>query len=217
MARTHPSTPTRPAWKRRSAARPGELREAALRLFAERGYAATTIEDIARAAGVTVGTVYRYFADKAALMSELVTDDSHGELDDDLPLADTLEKLWLRFRSSPDVDIVRILVADGASFPELIERYRASVLEPMAHRLAARPELLAEPEPLLAARALLGQLVGAAILSGRPPRVGALIPQLESADLLALRVARGVAPAGRVSDPSKPGPAPRIHPGPEAW
>src|ERR671920_2372972 len=38
--------------------------EAALRLFAERGYEATTMRDVAREAGASLGLAYRYFASK---------------------------------------------------------------------------------------------------------------------------------------------------------
>jgi AcrR family transcriptional regulator len=48
------------------------LQEAADRLFAERGYAATTVRDIAAAAGVTERTFFRYFAGK----EELIIDDA---------------------------------------------------------------------------------------------------------------------------------------------
>jgi len=46
---------------RRKEARPGEIIEAALRLFADRGYAATKLEDVAAAAGIGKGTIYLYF------------------------------------------------------------------------------------------------------------------------------------------------------------
>lgn len=46
------------------------LRAAANRLFAERGYEATTIRDIAREAGVTERTVYRYVDGKEGLVAE---------------------------------------------------------------------------------------------------------------------------------------------------
>ena len=55
-------------WKRRSDARPAELAQAALELCAERGVHATRVADVAERAGVTVGTVYRYFRDKDALV-----------------------------------------------------------------------------------------------------------------------------------------------------
>lgn len=45
------------------------IEAAAERLFAERGYGATSIADIAAAADVAVGTVYRFFPDKPALLA----------------------------------------------------------------------------------------------------------------------------------------------------
>lgn len=55
-------------WERRPDERPSELLEAALRIFAERGYANTRLEEIAAAAGVTKGTIYHYFATKEELL-----------------------------------------------------------------------------------------------------------------------------------------------------
>ena len=49
-----------------------ELLGAALEIFGERGYATTTISDIVRAAGVTQGTFYLYFTNKADIFSELL-------------------------------------------------------------------------------------------------------------------------------------------------
>ena len=43
-------------WRRRKESRPGELLHAALECFAERGFAATRLEDVAARAGVTKGT-----------------------------------------------------------------------------------------------------------------------------------------------------------------
>ena len=45
-----------------------ELRAAALELFARDGYAATSVDDIARAAGVSRSTFFRYFGSKEALL-----------------------------------------------------------------------------------------------------------------------------------------------------
>ncbi|MFC4503881.1 MULTISPECIES: TetR/AcrR family transcriptional regulator [Streptomyces] len=47
------------------------LLSTALELFGERGYAGTTVDDIARAAGTTRVTFYAYFASRTALMKEL--------------------------------------------------------------------------------------------------------------------------------------------------
>ena len=55
-------------WERRPEDRPDELLEAALHIFAERGYANTKLEDIAARVGVTKGTIYHYFATKEDLL-----------------------------------------------------------------------------------------------------------------------------------------------------
>jgi AcrR family transcriptional regulator len=55
-------------WERRPEERPQEILEAALRVFAERGYRTTRLEDVGEAAGVTKGTIYHYFANKEELL-----------------------------------------------------------------------------------------------------------------------------------------------------
>src|ERR1700761_1208757 len=61
-------------WTRRKQARPAEILDAALTVFAAKGFAAARMDDIAKAAGVTKGTIYLYFADKEALFKALVRD-----------------------------------------------------------------------------------------------------------------------------------------------
>lgn len=48
--------------------------DAALRAFAERGYHGTAVPEVAEAAGVGTGTLYRYFASKEALVNEVYRD-----------------------------------------------------------------------------------------------------------------------------------------------
>src|SRR5256886_11276917 len=73
---SHAVTPSKrqskPRWKRRKDARPGEIVAAALEVFGERGFAATKLTDVARRAGVTKGTVYLYFDSKEALFKAVV-------------------------------------------------------------------------------------------------------------------------------------------------
>jgi AcrR family transcriptional regulator len=64
--------PPHPRWERRPDERPREILDAALRVFAARGYSASRIEDVAAAAGVTKGTIYYYFDNKEALLVKLV-------------------------------------------------------------------------------------------------------------------------------------------------
>jgi AcrR family transcriptional regulator len=53
-----------PKWRRRKEARPGEIVEAALEVFAEKGFAVAKLEDIARRAGISKPTLYLYFDTK---------------------------------------------------------------------------------------------------------------------------------------------------------
>src|SRR5258708_29922178 len=59
-------------WRRRKDARPSEILSAALACFAERGFAATRLDDVARRAGVTKGTLYLYFRNKEELFEPVV-------------------------------------------------------------------------------------------------------------------------------------------------
>ncbi|MBV9996220.1 MAG: TetR/AcrR family transcriptional regulator [Caulobacteraceae bacterium] len=63
-----------PRWRRRKEERPAEIVAAALAVFAEKGFAAARVEDIAARAGVSKGAVYLYFADKQALFRAVVAE-----------------------------------------------------------------------------------------------------------------------------------------------
>src|SRR6266436_2876032 len=75
-ARTTPTgkapAPETRRWRRRKDARPQEILEAALSVFAERGFAAARMEQIAARAGVSKGTIYLYFDSKEAVFRALV-------------------------------------------------------------------------------------------------------------------------------------------------
>jgi AcrR family transcriptional regulator len=65
------SCPFKPKWERRKSS-PKELLAAALHLFVERGFAATRLDDVAKAAGVSKGTLYLYFSSKEDLFKAVV-------------------------------------------------------------------------------------------------------------------------------------------------
>src|SRR6185295_3888359 len=67
-ARTEPSV----RWRRRKDARPQEILEAALFIFAQKGFAAARMEDIGERAGVSKGTIYLYFESKEAVFKALL-------------------------------------------------------------------------------------------------------------------------------------------------
>ena len=69
---THPATYAPPAGGRRARnkiAKERAIRAAAKRLFIEKGFQATTLREIAQAAGVGFGTVFAYSTDKAGLLA----------------------------------------------------------------------------------------------------------------------------------------------------
>ena len=63
---------TEPRWRRLPEERPKQILDAALAVFAERGLAAARLEDIAKRAGVSKGTIYLYFANKEELFRGVV-------------------------------------------------------------------------------------------------------------------------------------------------
>src|SRR6059058_4571764 len=66
------ATMNRPATRPTRSERRSAIEQAATRLFAERGYAATTVDDIVEAAGVTKPILYRHFESKQELCIALL-------------------------------------------------------------------------------------------------------------------------------------------------
>ncbi|GGQ14884.1 TetR/AcrR family transcriptional regulator [Streptomyces mutabilis] len=111
--------------------------DAAGRLFTERGWAGTTVEDIARGAEVAVQTVYFTFGTKRAVLKELLDTAVAGDLD---PVA-TLDRPWAQeVLDAPDPAAQLALQAAGAR--AVLER-AAPVLE-VVHAAAAADRELAE-------------------------------------------------------------------------
>ena len=59
-------------WQRRPEERPRQILGAALDVFAEKGFARATMDEIAEAAGITKGTIYLYFKSKKDLLLEVI-------------------------------------------------------------------------------------------------------------------------------------------------
>src|SRR3954447_10852950 len=66
-----PST-AEPRWRRLPEERPEQILEAALAVFGERGLATARLEDIAKRAGLSKGTIYLYFPNKEELFREVI-------------------------------------------------------------------------------------------------------------------------------------------------
>ena len=63
---------TQPRYQRRKQDRPQEITNAALAAFAEKGYAATRVDDVAKRAGVSKGLLYLYFKTKEELFKSVI-------------------------------------------------------------------------------------------------------------------------------------------------
>jgi AcrR family transcriptional regulator len=131
----------KPRWERRKDARPHELLAAALDLFVEHGYAGTRLEDVARRAGVSKGTLYLYFTNKEELFKAVVRNSivpAIGEAESkiaqfDGSSADLLRAVmlewWERIGATQVSGIVKLVMAEANNFPDLAAFYREEVIE----------------------------------------------------------------------------------------
>src|SRR3954464_6528854 len=63
---------TAPRWQRRPGERPDQILDAAQQVFGDCGFMRAKLDDVARVAGVSKGTLYRYFSSKETLFREMV-------------------------------------------------------------------------------------------------------------------------------------------------
>jgi AcrR family transcriptional regulator len=107
-----------------------QILDGARKLFHSEGYDATSMDDIARAAGVSKGTLYVYFANKEVLFTELVREEKGRQAnaifaldpaDHDVAAVLTrLGRAFVRFVTAPkSVQAVRSVIAIAQRMPEL--------------------------------------------------------------------------------------------------
>jgi len=126
--------------RRRKEARPQELVEAALALFAEKGFAATRIDDVAARAGVTKGTVYLYFESKEALFKAVIDEGIvpvlvYGEQMLSGPCDDPVQLMrcllfgwWEMIGATPLGAVPKLMIAEARNFPDLAAFYQQEVI-----------------------------------------------------------------------------------------
>jgi AcrR family transcriptional regulator len=121
-------------------ARRQEILDAALCVFAERGFEAARLEDVAARAGVAKGTLYLYFRDKEALFEELVRGAvspiieavSRAASAPDVPAHVVLETFFALFEKevlgTKRKLLLRLIIAEGPRFPRIAEFYYREVV-----------------------------------------------------------------------------------------
>ena len=128
--------------ERRKQARPGELLDAALDLFVEKGFAATRVEEVAARAGVSKGTLFLYFPSKEELFKAVVRENISGrfiEWNEEFAAFEgsTADMLgycmtvwWNRVGATKASGITKLMMSEAQNFPELADFYREEVIQP---------------------------------------------------------------------------------------
>jgi len=133
------TTRSRPRWRRRKEARPDEILAAALASFAERGFAATRLDDVAARAGISKGTLYLYFKGKEELFEAVVRATLVPNIErlEALvatfrgPSAQLLEQLLMTVAAVVESQagaIPKLVVAEAGNFPDLARFYLDEVV-----------------------------------------------------------------------------------------
>jgi len=131
-----------PRYQRRKEQRPAEIAEAALAEFAENGYSATRVGDVASRAGVSKGLLYVYYKTKEDLFKAVIRNfvapkitRLSGQVDHSTDSSEAfLRGPFLTFikslPGSPAQVLIRLMIAEGPRHPDLTRYYLRNVVEP---------------------------------------------------------------------------------------
>ncbi len=113
--------------------------KAAQRLFARRGFDGTTTRDLAQAAGVAEGTLFRHFENKKAILIEVVTQGWIEILTDLLTelsemgsykaVAQVMRRRMLNMHQN--ADMLRVCFMEAQFHPDLRDRIQAEIIDKM--------------------------------------------------------------------------------------
>lgn len=172
-----------PKFRRSAETRPDEVLDAALAVFAEKGFAATKVDDIARRAGISKGTVYLYFPSKDALIEAIVrravrpiaegavAQMAAFEGDPRIPISLLLKRVAQQISLPQNLSVPKLVVREALTFPAIAQMYRQSVLDvviPALMTLLARGMAaghLRELDPELTVRSIVGPIMAHVVMS----------------------------------------------------
>jgi AcrR family transcriptional regulator len=170
-----------PKWQRRAEDRPREICTAALEVFAEKGFAAAKLDEIARRAGVSKGTLYLYFKDKEDLFRAVVRDAIAPNVQAitatvaalDAPFAQVVRMFLAGFAEReatlPIGAVAKMVIGESLNFPELARVWHDEVASKAIGALAAFIEQAQQKDevrpgdPRLYAFSLMGPMVVGAL------------------------------------------------------
>jgi AcrR family transcriptional regulator len=167
----------KPKFQRRSEERPSEICAAALEVFAEKGFAAAKLDDIAKRSGVSKGTLYIYFKDKEQLFRAVVRDTvvpnvvSLGAalIQTGLPFAELIRLFLAQFAEMtnrvPVGAVVKMVISESRNFPELAKVWHDEVVSKALGTVTALIEMaqakgeVRSGDPRLHAFTLMGPML----------------------------------------------------------
>jgi AcrR family transcriptional regulator len=135
-----PSAFPEPRWRRLPEERPQQIIDAALAEFGERGLAGSRLDDIAKRAGLSKGTIYLYFPNKEELFREMVRRNVVSQLEENErrfsdqagsateALTEYMRRYWTFIRSSKFAPLFRLIHAEIHNFPDLARFYAEEVV-----------------------------------------------------------------------------------------
>jgi AcrR family transcriptional regulator len=211
--------PAAPRWRRRKTARPGEIVAAALEVFAEKGYAAARLDEIAARAGVSKGALYLYFETKDDLFRAVVGEMASPNIEKLRAMAGAyrgsfaeLAPLLLMLvakiaTTTPLPAVAKMVIGESRNFPDLARVWHDQVVGKAIELLAgliegaqARGEVR-PGDPRLYAVSLMGPMVVGFIwrevfepVGAQPIDVQALAAQHARTVLPGMLAQRGSAP-----------------------
>jgi AcrR family transcriptional regulator len=160
-------------------ARREQIVGAATRVFAEKGFRRSTTREVARAAGVSEGTIYNYFEDKDALLLAILdrlneTERRAADFEEGMAtdFRSFLEQ-YLRRRMSliwENREVFRVVLSEMLVNVELRDRYLRQVVDPTMRiaeeNFRSRMEQgeVRETDAPLAMRSMAGSVLGVLVL-----------------------------------------------------
>jgi AcrR family transcriptional regulator len=173
-----------------------QILEGAMQVFLSHGYAGTSMDRAASAAGVSKQTIYSHFQDKEGLFTAMIERVTIQRMQFDVHIATSQDDVSVLLRQLADaflqkmadeeyLSLFRVVIAESVRFPELAQLYTRTVIQKGQFVLTtyfnAHPELnIADPEAI--ARIFWGSLVS--FLISQEILYGKLIIPLEKERLI---------------------------------
>lgn len=186
-----------PPRQRRKEARPQELLDAALELFAEKGFAATRSEEVAARAGVAKGTLYLYYPSKEELLKAVISQRLSSQIaavaeqaerfegPSAALLSEVLTDWWIKVYESPTAAVFKLIITEVRNFPEIAEYYVREVVEPgkqLVGRIVRRGIERGEFRPVDVPSAVLSIILPMIMLCLHKHSIGACVPLSNEVD-----------------------------------